>query len=63
MTSTPRLATIGRGSLFMMCARRARQLDAVAVHHERDRRAMEAGGDQAVQRLAGNPAGIAGSGR
>ena len=56
----PKLAMIGRGSLVHDVPRRARQLDAVAVHHEGDRRAVDGGGVEAVQRLARDPAGVAG---
>ena len=38
---------------------RAGQLDAVPVHDERHRRAVQAGADESVQRLPGNPAGVA----
>ena len=38
---------------------RAGQLNAVPVHDERHRRAVQAGADESVQRLAGNPAGVA----
>src|SRR5262249_8511423 len=39
--------------------RRPRQLDAVAVHHEGDRRLVEAGSVEAVERLARDPTGVA----
>ena len=39
--------------------RRGRELDAVAVHHEHEGRAVLAGGDAAVEHLARHPAGIA----
>ena len=59
MTSMPRLVDDRPRILVHDLRGRARQLDAVAVHHERHRRAVQAGGDEAVQRLAGNPAGVA----
>src|SRR3954471_18977594 len=39
---------------------RARQLDPVAMHHERDRRAVNRGGVQTVERLSRDPPRITG---
>ncbi len=50
---------IGRGSLVHDLMRRPGQLDAVAMHDERDRRLVEAGRIESVQRLTGDPAGVA----
>ena len=58
ITWMPRADTTGRGSRSITRGRRGRELDAVAVHHEHERRAVLAGGDASVERLARHPAGV-----